>query len=156
MNVDHINPFVNATVNVVTTMAFVQVTAEAPYLSRSNQTSGSVTGVIGLAGPNVIGSVIISFTTEAILEIISGMLGEQFKEITAEVEDAVGEITNMIVGGAKRVLFDKGFKFNLALPTIITGDKISLTLKTKGPRIVLPFRLTSGALFTVEACIESC
>lgn len=155
MNIEHINPFITSTVNVITTMAFVKINQDAPYINTNNNTTGAVTGVIGLAGNDVVGSVIISFTAPAILEIVSGMLSEKFTEITPEVEDAVGEITNMITGGAKRILYDKGYKFNLALPTIVTGEKVNLNLKTKGPRVVVPFRLAaSGALFTIEICIE--
>jgi len=154
MNVEYINPFLTSTINVITTMAFVKVEAGTPHINRNNETSGTVTGVIGLAGANVLGSVIISFHENSILEIVSNMLGEEFTEITADVEDAVGEITNMIVGGAKRVLAEKGFKFNLAIPTIIKGENVTLNLKTRGPRVVIPFKLESGAEFTVEACIE--
>ncbi len=154
MNVEYVNPFLTSTINVISTMAFVKLEAGSPYINRNNMTSGTVTGVIGLAGSNVLGSVIISFKAPAILEIVSNMLGEEFQEITPDVEDAVGEITNMIVGGAKRVLAEKGFKFNLAIPTIIKGTDVTLNLKTRGPRVVIPFKLESGKEFTVEACIE--
>ena len=155
MNVEYINPFLTSTMNVIQTMAFVQIEASTPYIRRDQQTKGSVTGVIGLAGSNVLGSVIITFQTDAILQIVSNMLGEEFTELTSDVEDAVGEITNMIVGGAKRVLAEKGFKFNLAIPTIIKGENVTLNLKTRGPRVVIPFKIKeTEAAFTVEACIE--
>ncbi len=154
MNVEFINPFLNATINVISTMAFCEIKAGAPIIRKTNTTSGVVTGFIGLAGPNVIGSVIISFTKESILEIVSKMLGEEFTEITPDVEDAVGEITNMIVGGAKRILSSKGFKFDMAIPTIIKGENVSINLKTRGARIVIPFNLGNGSFFEVEACIE--
>ena len=155
MNVEYINPFINATLNVVTTMAFVKATAGSPHLNKSNVTTDDLTGLIGLAGSNVVGSVIISFSEKAILQIVSNMLGETFETMTPDVSDAVGEITNMIVGGAKRMLADKGFKFNLALPTIIKGKGVTLQLKTRGPRVVVPFTIEdSGATFKIEACIE--
>jgi len=135
-------------------MAFMKIQAGQPFINKQGQTSGVVNGVIGLAGANVLGSVILSFDKPAILEIVSNMLGEEFPEITDDVEDAVGEITNMIVGGAKRVLAEKGYKFNLAIPTIIKGTDVVLKLKTKGPRVVIPFILESGSTFRVEACIE--
>jgi chemotaxis protein CheX len=155
MNVEYINPFINATLNVVTTMAFVKVNAGSPHLNKESVTTDDLTGLIGLAGSNVVGSVIISFSEKAILQIVSNMLGETFETMTPDVSDAVGEITNMIVGGAKRMLADKGFKFNLALPTIIKGKGVTLQLKTRGPRVVVPFTIEdSGATFKIEACIE--
>ena len=155
MNVEYINPFINATLNVVTTMAFVKVNAGSHHLNKESVTTDDLTGLIGLAGSNVVGSVIISFSEKAILQIVSNMLGETFETMTPDVSDAVGEITNMIVGGAKRMLADKGFKFNLALPTIIKGKGVTLQLKTRGPRVVVPFTIEdSGATFKIEACIE--
>ncbi|MFO7736330.1 MAG: chemotaxis protein CheX [bacterium] len=154
MNVEHINPFLKSTLNVITTMSFIQAQPDAPHIKRKNETTGCLSGFIGLAGNNVLGTVIISFSCEAILEIVSGMMGEEYTEINEEVEDAVGELTNMIVGGAKKTLSEKGFKFNLALPTVIKGEGVSFNVKTSSPRIVIPFKLESGAMFFVEACIE--
>lgn len=157
MNVEYINPFLTSTINVISTMAFVKLSAGKPYINRSNKATGEVTGsvsMVGLAGNNVIGSVIISFEPAAILEIVTNMLGEEFTEVSSDVEDAIGEITNMIVGGAKRILAEKGYRFNLAIPTVLKGKNIHLNLKTRGPRIVIPFTLESGSTFTVEACIE--
>lgn len=158
MNVEYINPFLVSTVNVIGTMAFTKINPEKPYINRCQNSDRIVTGTIGLVGTasgrNVLGSVVISFEEQAILEIVSNMLSEKFIEVNKDVEDAIGEITNMIVGGAKRMLAEKGFKFNLALPTLIRGMNVSLNLNTKGPRIVIPFSLASGGSFTVEACIE--
>ena len=50
MDVTLINPFINATINVLETMAFVTVTAEKPYLKKDNIAVGDVTGVMGLTG----------------------------------------------------------------------------------------------------------
>ncbi len=155
MNVEYINPFLTSTINVVSTMAFMKIEAGTPHINRGSATTGIVTGVIGLAGSSVLGSVIISFSKEAILAIVSNMLGVEYDSVDDDVQDAVGEITNMIVGGAKRILSEKGFKFNLAIPTIIKGEDVSLNLKTRGPRVVIPFTIVdNSATFTVEACIE--
>lgn len=135
-------------------MAHTKLSVGTPYMRKDSQTTGVVTGILGLAGENVLGSVIISFEESAILEIVSSMLGEPFLEINDDVEDAVGELTNIVVGGAKRLLRDKGFKFELSIPTMLRGENITISLRTKGARVVIPFNLDSGSKFTVEACIE--
>lgn len=154
MNVEYINPFLHSAVNVISTMAFIDPKPGAPYIEKTNKTKGEVTGYLGLAGSNIKGTVIISFQGKAALEIVSSMLGEEFLEINQDIEDAVGELTNMIVGGAKRVLSEKGYKFNLAIPTIVTGEEVTLNIKTKGPMITIPFTLDSGTAFSVSACFE--
>lgn len=44
MNVEYINPFLSATINVISTMAFMKIEAGTPHINRSNKTSGTVTG----------------------------------------------------------------------------------------------------------------
>jgi chemotaxis protein CheX len=102
MNVTFINPFLGAVVNVLKTMAFTDPTPGKPFVKTSNELSqGDVTGVIGLTGP-VKGSIAVSFTEAAILHVVSNMFGEPLSEINCEVEDAVGELSNMICGDARR------------------------------------------------------
>jgi len=59
--------------------------------------------VIGLTG-EVNGTISCSFTEKSILAIVSNMFGEEMKELNEEIRDAVGEITNMISGQARREL----------------------------------------------------
>jgi chemotaxis protein CheX len=42
MDIKLINPFVNATLNVLETMAFVKAKAEKPYLKKDNVAQGDV------------------------------------------------------------------------------------------------------------------
>lgn len=155
MKVEYINPFLSSTINVIEKMAFTKVQPGKPYVSTALVTTGEVTGSIGLAGDNVTGSMLISFNRDTILEIVSKMLQVEFAEIDDDVVDAVGELTNMIVGGAKRLLGNQGFRFDLSLPTMIRGKNMSVRLRSKKPRIVIPFRLVeSGKGFCVEAAIE--
>ena len=44
MDVTLINPFINATINVLETMAFITVTAGKPYVKKANVAVGAVTG----------------------------------------------------------------------------------------------------------------
>jgi len=82
------------------------------------------------------------------------MLGESLDSIDGTVRDVVGEITNMVSGGAKKVLSEKGYKFEMAIPTTITGKSHSITHKTKGAIIVVPFTTEAGNFF-VEVCFEN-
>jgi len=49
------------------------------------------------------------------------MLDEKFTEINDDIKDAVGEITNMISGDARKRLEAEGFKITAAIPTVISG-----------------------------------
>lgn len=114
---------------------------------------GDVTGVIGLAGEREQGSMAIVFTKPAILQIVSSMLGEEFSEVNSDILDCVGELTNMISGGARASLAKLGMKFEMALPTMIQGDHHIVAHKTGAPVICIPFSIEKGD-FYIEACIN--
>ena len=67
-----------------------------------------------------------------------------------EIVDAVGELTNMICGGAKAQLSKLNQKFDLATPTMITGKGVEIAYYTEAPIIVIPFETANGS-FVVEA-----
>ena len=152
MKAEFINPFINSAINVFKTMAQVNPVAGKPYLKHDKLTWGVVSGVIGMAGDKASGNMIISFDQSCILKVVSNMLMEEFTEMNDDVLDAVGEITNMISGGAKRELGEMGFTFEMAIPIIIRGQSVELTQITKQPILVVPFETENGK-FVVEANI---
>lgn len=150
MNVDYINPFLVATTNVIETMASIKVSAGAPGLKPDNKTWGAVTGIVGMAGDKLQGNMVLSFDENSIVEIVNNMLGETFTEVNKDVVDAVGELTNMICGGAKRLLSEKGFNFDMAVPVMVSGKNVEVSQLNKGPILSVPFSTSSGK-FVVEA-----
>ena len=152
MDVKLINPFINATTNVLETMAFVKVTPGKPYLKTDNVAKGDVTGVIGLTGV-ANGTISVTFCEDCILNIVSNMFGEEMKTLDNEIADAVGELTNMISGQARKELEEVGRVFKAAIPSVITGKNHGITHYTKGPKIAIPFSTENGN-FTIEVCFE--
>jgi chemotaxis protein CheX len=57
----------------------------------------------------------------------------------AVVNDVIGEITNMTVGGFKNTLADVGFPCRLTVPTIIRGDNLSVAAIKSATRHVFLF-----------------
>ncbi len=152
MDVKIINPFINATINVLKTMAFMTVEAGTPYLKKDYTAEGDVTGIIGITG-EVNGSVSVTFDEGSILQIVSNMFGEDMKELNSEIADAVGEISNMISGQARKDLEEEGKVFQAAIPSVITGKNHVIRHITNGPRVAIPFTTGDGN-FTIEVCFE--
>lgn len=150
MDAELVNPFIESTVNVLKTMAQTEPTPGKAYIKKDALTWGVVTGVIGMAGNNVSGNMVISFDKPCILDIVSKMLMEQFSELSPDVVDAVGEITNMISGGTKAALSIKGLAFEMASPMMLTGQNVELKQLSKNPILVVPFETNAGK-FVVEA-----
>jgi chemotaxis protein CheX len=103
-----------------------------------------------MASQDLAGNLIISFDKESISGIVSGMLGEEVSGITPDVVDAVGELTNMICGGAKAILGERGYKFDMATPVMLVGENLELCQFSKSPVITIPFKVDCGE-FVVEA-----
>jgi len=76
MDVKFINPFLEGTISVLKTMAFVEPRPGQPYLKRDNMAKGDISGIIGLTGA-ARGSLALSFSEPCILAIVSNMLGEE-------------------------------------------------------------------------------
>ncbi len=153
LNAEIINPFLNSMANVLVTMAMLQPQAGKVALKDEDIAFGDVTGVIGMTGSNFRGSMAITFTKAVILEIAARMLGEKIRKIDATVTDLVGEITNMVTGGAKNLLSEKGYDIGMATPVVVTGERHRIAHQAHGPRIVIPFSLECGQFF-VEVCFE--
>ncbi len=152
MDVKLINPFLNATLNVLETMAFIKADAEKPYLKKDNVAQGDVSGIVGITG-DVKGTVSITFDELCILKIVSNMFGEEMQEVNHEISDAVGELTNMISGKARQEIEKLGPLLHGAIPSVITGKSHKLISMAKGPKIAIPFKTDAGN-FTVEICLE--
>lgn len=146
-----IRPFLETTLNVLKTMAFVEPKPGAPFVKDGPEPHGDVTGVIGMAGKGQSASMALVFPEKVILQIVSSMLAEEFTEINRDVLDCVGELTNMISGGARASLAKLGLKYEMAVPTMIQGTHHIVEHRATGPVICIPFTLESGT-FHIEAC----
>jgi len=152
MDANLINPFIDATLNVLGTMASTRAQAGKPYIKKDKVARGDVTGVIGLTG-EAKGTISVSFSEKSILAIVSNMFGEEIKELNEEINDAVGELSNMISGQARKILEELGRTLHGAIPSVIMGKNHTLTHMTTSPVIAIPFTTDNGD-FTIEVCIE--
>ncbi len=143
MNVKYINPFLEGTIEVLKTMAFVDPRPGKPYLKQNNLAKGDVSGIIGITG-TIKGSLALSFSTGSILKIVSNMLGEEITSLNGEIRDAVGEITNMVSGAARKKIEAMGYSLSASLPTVVSGEDHSIMHVLGGSNIVIPFEMDEG------------
>ena len=153
MDAKFINPFLEATETVLRTMAFVEPRPGKPYLKEDSIAHGDVSAIIGMTG-SVKGSLALSFSGSCILRIVSNMLSEEVSAITADVKDAVGEITNMVSGVARQKLEGAGYNIAASIPTVISGQNHSILHVLGEASIVIPFETDSGP-FVVDVCVKN-
>ncbi len=153
MDVKIINPFLAAAMHVLQTMAQVDAKPGKPFLKKDDLAIGDVSAIIGITGAAQ-GSMALIFTEQCIKDIASNLLGEPFTELNHEVRDAVGELTNMICGDARRRLAEDGFILQAGIPTLVEGKGHMIKHIADGPCLAVPFETSQGG-FMVEVAFGS-
>lgn len=145
-------PFIKATKDVLKAMASLDVAAGAPFVKKDNIARGDVSAVIGVTGDKN-GTFSISFDRKTAVHIVKQMLGDAIEDIITDVQDAVGEITNMISGQARVGLVELGLKLQGSTPSVIMGDNHTIAHMTSVQAIAIPFTCEAGT-FTLEFCFD--
>lgn len=154
MRVEFINPFIASLLNVLNTMAQIKMSPGKPRIKKDEVARGDVSGLMGMVSSQTKGSFAVTFDEPLALAIMENMLGEKSLSIDHEVIDMVGEITNMVTGGAKRILADKGFDFDMSTPIVVSGKAHTITHKAEGAKLLLPLECPHGNAF-IEICFDS-
>ncbi len=122
--------------NVFSTMlqTKVQYVAEG---EAPTEESRLVIGSIGITG-DFSAIVYIKFGEKSAIDITSRMLGMRPQEIDSPemVNDAIGELTNMIVGFVKTSLCDQGNPCVMTIPTVFHGAELAIATGTSCMRKV--------------------
>ena len=145
--------FINATINVLSTMANLTPEVGKPFVKNNMTALGDVTAIVGVVGANKKGSIAVTFTKASAIAVVKAMLGEDLQDIIHDTKDAVGEVTNMVSGQARGRLAEMGVVLQGSTPSIIFGDNHCVTHVTKSPVVAIPFNTPAGP-FTVEFCFE--
>ncbi|CED57572.1 methyl-accepting chemotaxis protein, CheC-like family [Aliivibrio wodanis] len=147
MNIGFINPFLVSLINVVETMSNIKLVPKKPMIKTEMYAKGDISGLIGMASQNLKGSLSITFEKKIALIIMKRMLDEIHKEIDRDVIDMVGEITNMVTGGAKRLLSEQNFDFDMAIPVVVSGNDHMIKHQSKDKIVLIPLYSEFGYIF---------
>ena len=151
MKVEYINPFVASTRSVFATMLGCEITRGAPFSKEDHHPQHEISGVIGLSG-KARGTVVLSLERNVALAATEALLGERPEDVNADVVDAVGELTNMIAGGAKAKL--EQLELTVSLPSVITGKSHTVDFPSQAVRIGIPFESQWGTLLVEVGLVE--
>lgn len=139
---------------VFTTMVMMAVSEEPPLAEPVVNFHETVTSMVGLAG-TYSGVLAVHCPKPLALKITSNMLGMDVTEMDDDVNDAMGEIANMIGGDVKHIFSPKGADINLSIPTVIYGsdyvlesmstvESMVMPFKCEGERFLLSFKIGKG------------
>ena len=141
-----VNPFIEGTLHILDTTAFVKVKPETPFLKKDRKALGDISGLLEISG-DLSGSAAISFSEKSILGIVSAMFGEDMTQINEEITDAVGEISNMVAGHVTTKIAEMDKKVKVKFQEVKIG-RGSLIEHIEGAKhvLALPFSTTKGKM----------
>lgn len=156
LKIQLISPFVEAAREVFGTFAGTQIRRRDLYLKQGYQMFGEVSAIIGLSG-TVTGTCALSLKARAAVRTVEKMLMEPLPQGAdcVEVRDGVGEMVNMIAGKAKATLSSTQYKFDITLPTIISGASHEFFQKRGTHCVVVLFETEEKDLFTLEVSVAA-
>ena len=153
MDVRFINPVLSAISNVLSTMAQMETHPGKPSVKADTKALGPVTSTMEMVSDKTRGSLAITFSETVIKDIAKRMLGEEIEGMGDTAENLTGEITNMVVGGAKNSFAELGYDFDMSSPDVMSGNDYMIEHKYGQQTILLPFSVDSGE-FYIEMCFE--
>ena len=144
MRVEYINPFVEASFNVLKEVLNTEVKRGDLYLKSATMQIMGVAALVGLAG-DVEGRVLFDMTKETALKVASGMNNEEMTVLDDMVKATITELANMITAQAVTKLHDLGFKFDLTPPALFTGDNMEISNNLEVEALIVPMELGPGS-----------
>ncbi|MEM8835207.1 MAG: chemotaxis protein CheX [Planctomycetota bacterium] len=114
-----IAPFIKTTHHLFATMLQLEVRVGQPAQKEADAPSYDVSGIISIAG-DVVGSIVLSFREETATRVVSLFTGSEVNELNDDLCDAIGELVNMVAGGAKAQL--QGKNCSISTPSVIIGS----------------------------------
>src|SRR5208282_5836296 len=143
MEVKFINPFVVAAQTVFKTMLSIDLSLGKPTLREAKTTAADVTGIMSMVGDKK-GTIAISFREKGALFVFNSLMGDEASGIIPEVVDAIGELTNIVSGQARKEFENAGINLKASLPMVVVGKAVETNFITKLPIISLPFNCSTG------------
>jgi chemotaxis protein CheX len=131
---------INATREVFSTMVMMDPADDYPLKEPINRFKCSITGMVGFAG-TYSGVISIHCPVALALKITSSMLGMECDEVNEDLNDAIGEIANMLGGNVKQVLSKGGLDIKLSIPTVISGEDYTVNSLSESDCVVIPFNI---------------
>lgn len=154
MNVEYINPFIEASQTVLKQIAGFDAKLGKVYLKNSPYKSDSIIVIVGLTG-NIRGQAIFSMSKKVGMSIASSMMGGMpVAELDEISKSAISELTNMILGNAATILYNKGIVVEITPPSLLMGDNMEVS-SSKLKTISIPLMLNDKDIMEIDIALES-
>ncbi len=153
MNIDYINPFIEASQTVLKQIASIDAKLGKVYLKEAPYKSDSILILVGLTG-NIRGQAVFSMNKNLAMSIASSMMyGMPVTELDEISKSAISELTNMILGNAATLLYNRGKIVEITPPSLLMGDNMMIS-PNKMKTICIPLLLDNNGVIELDISIE--
>ncbi|MEQ9616846.1 MAG: chemotaxis protein CheX [Phycisphaerales bacterium] len=119
MDQNYILAFVKSTKNTFATMLQLDIEVGTPAIKKTKKAAHDISGIIAMTG-GIEGTCVLSFASGTAINVIKAFTGMEFKVDDDDFTDAVGELVNMVAGGAKTLL--NSSNISISCPTVVVGE----------------------------------
>lgn len=131
------------------TMVYMPIKCGEAVLKNAGLPLGAISGTIGITGEGICGCLSLIFSKKLAQKIFSSMMmmDDDASIEDHELHDAVGELSNMVAGGAKAKLQEEGIDFVIGLPTVVVGEAHHLEPPTKATTYIVPMEVSEETFY---------
>lgn len=142
----------SAAVDVFSTMLGMEIQPEPPLFEKvPPMISDGIMAIVGLAGPWA-GAGAISCTATFACRICAHLLMTEAESVNEDVLDAMGEVTNMVIGNFKTMVEERLGPLGLSIPTVIYGRNFVSRSLGQNDWVVVPFGF-EGERLDIRVCL---
>lgn len=149
MNAEYINPFIEASSNIITQTTGLPFQLEKAYIKDTPYANDNVLVLIGLTG-KISANAVMAFSKEAACKIASAMMmGMPVTELDDLSKSAVCELCNMIFGHVATLFSEKKLSVDITTPLLIMKDHEQHNIH-KDVIISVPFLFNDGNRMEID------
>jgi len=154
MNIEYINPFIEAGQTVIRQIASMDAKLGKVYLKTAPYRSEDIIIMIGLTG-KIRGQAVFSMTKELGMKIASCMMmGMNVVEFDEMSKSAISEMANMIMGNAATILYNRGINIDITPPSLLMGENMHIS-PSKMKTICIPLILNDNEKIELDILCEN-
>ena len=152
MNVEYINPFIEASQSVLKQIAKIDARLGEVYIKTSPYTGDNILIFVGLTG-KIRGQAIFAMSKKVALIIASNMMGgAELTELDEISKSALSELTNMILGNTATILYNRGIGIEITPPSFLMGDNMQIS-PTKMKTVCIPLNFVDDKQIEIHISV---
>lgn len=153
MNVEYINPFIEASKSILLQMTGINATLGKVYLKDSPYFSDNVMVIVGLTG-KIRGQAMFTMSIDTAKRVASKMMGGMaIEQLDEMAKSAISELTNMILGNTATILYNRGINIEITPPSFLMGDNMQVS-SAKAKTICIPLVMEDGSTMEIDIAVQ--